>query len=146
MNDHVTIRQWISRRRLRASVDRTLGVKVPKAVFDEAEAYARRKMAFQNEALGLDRGELDGVDGYAAVLFWQGYRSSNDPRWLETLLSYNAADVLALPVLLAHAINELLDATPFAERYALPIPAPGHNPHAPDPNVLHRLAWAFSRK
>ena len=57
MNDHVTIRQWISRRRLRASVDRTLGVKVPKAVFDEAEAYARRKMAFQNEALGLDRGD-----------------------------------------------------------------------------------------
>ena len=57
MNDHVTIRQWISRRRLLASVDRTLGVKVPKAVFDEAEAYARRKMAFQNEALGLDRGD-----------------------------------------------------------------------------------------
>ena len=57
MNDHVTIRQWISRRRLRASVDRTLGVKVPKAVFDEAEAYARRKMAFQNESLGLDRGD-----------------------------------------------------------------------------------------
>ena len=57
MNDPVTVRQWIGRRRLRASVDRTLGVKVPKAVFDEAEAYARRKMAFQNEALGLDRGD-----------------------------------------------------------------------------------------
>ena len=27
------------------------------AAFDEAEAYARRKMAFQNEALGLDRGD-----------------------------------------------------------------------------------------
>lgn len=58
MNDHVTIRQWISRRRLRAAVDRSLGAKVPKAVFDEAEAYARRKMAFQNEALGLDRGDV----------------------------------------------------------------------------------------
>lgn len=57
MNDHVTIRQWISRRRLRAAVDRSLGAKVPKAIFDEAEAYARRKMAFQNEALGLDRGD-----------------------------------------------------------------------------------------
>ena len=57
MNDHVTIRQWISRRRLRAAVDRSLGVKVPKAIFDEAEAYARRKTAFQNEALGLDRGD-----------------------------------------------------------------------------------------
>lgn len=54
MNNPATTREWIGRRRLRASVDRTLGVKVPKAVFDEAEAYARRKMAFQNEALGLD--------------------------------------------------------------------------------------------
>ena len=57
MNNPVTTSERIGRRRLRASVDRTLGVKVPKAVFDEAEAYARRKMAFQNEALGLDRGD-----------------------------------------------------------------------------------------
>ena len=57
MNNPATTSEWIGRRRLRASVDRTLGVKVPKAVFDEAEAYARRKMAFQNEALGLDRGD-----------------------------------------------------------------------------------------
>lgn len=54
MTNPVTTREWIGRRRLRASVDRTLGVKVPKAVFDVAEAYARRKMAFQNEALVLD--------------------------------------------------------------------------------------------
>lgn len=57
MNNPATTSEWIGRRRLRASVDRTLGVKVQKAVFDEAEAYARRKMAFQNEALGLDRGD-----------------------------------------------------------------------------------------
>lgn len=54
MNNPATTSEWIGRRRLRASVDRTLGVKVPKAVFDEAEAYARRKMAFQNDALVLD--------------------------------------------------------------------------------------------
>lgn len=57
MNNPATTSEWIGRRHLWASVDRTLGVKVPKAVFDEAEAYARRKMAFQNEALGLDRGD-----------------------------------------------------------------------------------------
>ena len=57
MNDPVTVRQWIGRRRLRAAVDRTLGVKVQKAVFDKAEAYARQKITFQNEILGLDRGD-----------------------------------------------------------------------------------------
>ena len=56
MTNPVTTRELIGRRRLRASVDRTLGAKVPKAVFDEAEAYARQKMAVQNEALGLDHG------------------------------------------------------------------------------------------
>lgn len=57
MNDPVTVRRWIGRRRLRASVDRTLGVKIPKEIFDDAEAYARRKVAFQNEVLGLNRGD-----------------------------------------------------------------------------------------
>lgn len=95
---------------------------------------------------GVDRGALTGADGYFAVVLWREYTRSGDPALLETLLAYNAADVLALPVLLAHAINELLETTPFADRYALPIPKPGYNPHAPDPRVLRKLAWAFSRK
>lgn len=98
------------------------------------------------ERYGVDRGGLTGANGYFAVILWREYSRSGDPALLETLLAYNAADVLALPVLLAHAINELLDQTPFAARYALPIPRPGDNPHAPDPRVLRKLAWAFSRK
>jgi len=95
---------------------------------------------------GVDRGDLTGVDGYFAVVLWREYMKRGDPALMETLLAYNAADVLALPVLLAHAINELLETTPFAGCYALPIPAPGDNPHAPDPDVLRRLAWAIGRK
>lgn len=95
---------------------------------------------------GLNRGELDGADGYLAVALWREYERRGDPAVLETLLAYNAADVLSLPVLLAHAINERLAATPFAAAYTLPIPLPGPNPHTPDPGVLRRLAWAFSRK
>jgi uncharacterized protein YprB with RNaseH-like and TPR domain len=98
------------------------------------------------ERYGVDRGDLTGADGYFAVILWREYTRSGDPALLETLLAYNAADVLALPVLLAHAVNELLGQTPFADRYALPIPRPGDNPHAPDPRVLRKLAWAFSRK
>ena len=95
---------------------------------------------------GVDRGDLTGADGYFAVVLWREYVRSGDPALLETLLAYNAADVLALPVLLAYAINDLLQTTPFADRFSLPIPRPGHNPHSPDPTVLRRLAWAFSRK
>jgi uncharacterized protein YprB with RNaseH-like and TPR domain len=98
------------------------------------------------ERYGVDRGDLAGADGYFAVILWREYTRHGDPALLETLLAYNAADVLALPVLLAHAINDLLATTPFADRYAMPIPLPGDNPHSPDPTVLRRLAWAFSRK
>lgn len=95
---------------------------------------------------GVDRGDLTGADGYFAVVLWREYVKTADPALMETLLAYNAADVLALPVLLAHAINDMLERTPFADRYRLPIPKPGDNPHAPDPGVLRRLHWAFSRK
>ena len=94
-----------------------------------------------------DPDDSGGPTNYGITLaMWREYCKSGDPALMETLLAYNAADVLALPVLLAHAINELLSTTPFAARFEVPIPRPGHNPHVPDAGVLHRLAWAFSRK
>lgn len=98
------------------------------------------------ERYGLNRGDLAGADGYFAVALWRDYSRRGDPAVLETLLAYNAADVLSLPVLLAHAINECVAGTPFAASHTVPIPHPAPNPHSPDPVVLRRLAWAFSRK
>ena len=46
--------------------------------------------------LGLDRHELDGVDGYTAVLLWQEYTRTRNTRALDTLLAYNIQDVLNL--------------------------------------------------
>jgi len=47
---------------------------------------------------GVSRGDLTGADGYFAVVLWREYQRRGDPAILETLLAYNAADVLALPV------------------------------------------------
>jgi len=38
------------------------------------------------KALGLDRGDLDGVDGYFAVLLWRDYQKKHNEKALETLL------------------------------------------------------------
>ncbi len=57
------------------------------------------------KALGLNRGLLDGIDGYSAVLLWQAFERFNDQRILETLLSYNVEDVLSLEVLMYFAYN-----------------------------------------
>ncbi|MHC1790432.1 ribonuclease H-like domain-containing protein [Solidesulfovibrio sp.] len=120
-----------------------LGARLPKAHIDLRNVLGgigiKGGLKKCEEHFGVDRGELAGADGYLAVLLWREYSRHSHPAVLETLLAYNAADVLALPVLLAHAINQQLSRTPFAAAYSLAIPAPGANPHSPDPNVLRRV-------
>jgi len=43
-------------------------------------------LKFCEKALGLDRGDLDGVDGYFAVLLWRDYQKKHNEKALETLL------------------------------------------------------------
>ncbi len=74
-------------------------------------------------ALGIDRGDLDGVDGYFAVLLWQEYERFGNQRALETLLAYNIEDVLNLERLMLLAFNMKLGDTPFAHTGRLPIPS-----------------------
>ncbi len=57
------------------------------------------------KSLGLCRGELDGVDGYFAVLLWHEYRERGNKKALETLLAYNMADTVNLENLMVQAFN-----------------------------------------
>ena len=50
------------------------------------------------EQLGIPR-QLKGVGGYEAVMLWERYRRHRDRTALETLLKYNAEDVINLKVL-----------------------------------------------
>lgn len=88
---------------------------------------------------GLGRGELDGLDGYAAVLLWQEYQRTGDRRVLETLLAYNIEDTVNLETLMVHAYNLNVAATPFAESHSLPLPAAPPRPYQPDSEVTRRL-------
>lgn len=87
---------------------------------------------------GLDRAELAGLDGYAAVLLWQEYQRSGDRRVLDTLLAYNIEDTVNLETLMVHAYNLNLAATPFAENYRLPLPASPPRPYRADVEVVRR--------
>ena len=46
------------------------------------------------KALGINRGDLDGVDGDFAVLLWRDYQQNQNEKALETLLAYNIEDVI----------------------------------------------------
>lgn len=98
------------------------------------------------KALGLDRGELDGVDGYFAVLLWQEYRRNDSQEALETMLAYNAADVVNLEPLMVQAWNLLIQETPFVDEHRLevhdPAPVP-HQPHIPTVRRIKRRMGAF---
>lgn len=89
--------------------------------------------------MGLDRGNLAGVDGYFAVLLWREYCRTKEPRVLETLLAYNVEDTVNLELLLVQAYNLKLAGTPFAESHRLPMPSLPEKPFLPDLELIDRL-------
>ena len=64
---------------------------------------------------GIDRGDLEGIDGYFAVLLWDDYRRNKNQKALETLLAYNIRDVVNLEILMVLSCNLRLKDTPFVE-------------------------------
>lgn len=96
--------------------------------------------------LGIHRGDLEGVDGYFAVLFWQEYIRRRNPRALETLLSYNIADVLSLETLMVAAYNLKLKETPFFNQLHLETPRLPENPFLPDRDTIDRIRSRFARR
>lgn len=93
--------------------------------------------------MGLHRGELDGVDGYFAVLLWHAYQRSGSRVALETLLAYNIADTVNLEHLMVAAYNLNLKETPFAQSHRLALPSPPESPFRPDPDVIQRIRASF---
>jgi uncharacterized protein len=89
--------------------------------------------------MGIDRGALDGVDGFFAVLLWREYEHLGDERALETLLAYNIEDTVNLERLLVEAYNRNIAPTPFSRSLTLPFPEPAVIPYQPDPDCVERL-------
>ena len=91
--------------------------------------------------LGIHREELDGFDGYLAVLLWRDYQIYKDQRYLNTLLRYNCADVIHLDRLMIEAWNRKLAQLPLpvAHLNLLP-PAPFPNPYPLHPEILDAMS------
>ncbi len=89
--------------------------------------------------LGIDRGDLKGVDGYFAVLLWDEYKKTGNPNALETLLAYNIEDVVNLEVLMIKAFNLKLEQTPFYENNYLPLPDVPVIPFRPDLRIVDKI-------
>lgn len=91
------------------------------------------------KALGIDRGDLDGVDGYFAVFLWHDYQQNKNEKALETLLAYNIEDVVNLETLMVMAYNMKIKDTPFKDTYELPLPKMPEIPFKPDLQTIDRI-------
>jgi uncharacterized protein YprB with RNaseH-like and TPR domain len=89
--------------------------------------------------MGIDRGILNGVDGFFAVLLWDDYLRTRNRRALETLLAYNIYDVLSLEELMVAAYNMKLLETPFHESHRIENPKIPMNPFSPDLYTIERI-------
>lgn len=65
-------------------------------------------------ALGIDRGDIKGIDGFFAVLLWNDYLKNENQKSLETLLAYNIEDVVNLEKLMTIAYNMNISNTSFS--------------------------------
>jgi uncharacterized protein len=130
-------------------IENRLGMRMPQAHIDlrfllKSLGYTGGLKGCEKK-LGLDRDELDGVDGYCAVLLWNDYRRNGNKKALETLLAYNVLDAVNLEALMVLAYNLKVGETPFGETHRIPTPQPVENPFTPHiPTVKRIMEWRYS--
>jgi uncharacterized protein YprB with RNaseH-like and TPR domain len=129
-------------------IERTLGVSLQQAHIDLR--YLLRCLGYKGglkgceRQMGIERGDLDGIDGYFAVLLWREYCCNHCPEALETLLAYNIEDVLNLEKLMVKAYNLSLRETPFAGVKDLPeVIEQVVSPFKPDMQLVRKIKEAF---
>jgi uncharacterized protein len=124
-------------------IERQFGIRMNQAHIDLR--YVLKSLGYTGglkgceRSFGIDRDGLAGVDGFFAVLLWNDYLKSGDPKALETLLAYNIQDVVNLETLLVLAYNLKLKETPFHDDLRLPMPQAPKLPFAADPATINRI-------
>ena len=89
-------------------------------------------------AMGIDRGDLDGVDGFFAVWLWGEYKKKKNEAALETLLAYNCTDVVNLEHLAVTAYNQNMKQTPFGSHRQAAAAKPVKIPFQADKKLVSR--------
>ncbi len=92
--------------------------------------------------MGISRGDLDGVDGYFAVLLWNDYCQKKNKKTLETLLAYNIEDVMNLEKLMVMAFNQKINRLDHLSINALEDPKQPDIPFSPDQTTIDRIKYS----
>ncbi|MGO9117521.1 MAG: ribonuclease H-like domain-containing protein [Desulfomonilaceae bacterium] len=124
-------------------IENDLGIKMNHAHIDLR--YVLKSLGYSGglkgceKKLGLSREELEGIDGFFAVLLWKDFKANNNEKALETLLAYNVTDTVNLETLMFTAYNMKLKETPFLPTHQLTVPERPLNPFTPDMKTIYRI-------
>jgi hypothetical protein len=107
--------------------------------------YVLRSLGFRGglkgceRQLGMDRGDLNDIDGFFAVLLWDEYQETGDQKALDTLLAYNIQDTVTLENLMVTAYKMKLRQTPFYETNFIEEPTLPWNPFSANLATVDRV-------
>lgn len=128
-------------------LERYFRIKLPQAQIDLRYVLSRLGckggLKACEKQLGIDRGALNAVDGYFAVLLWREFEQYGDEAALRTLLAYNIEDTVNLERLLVTAWNRNIADTPFAGTLSLPFPEMPFLAYSPDLECIDRLRQKY---
>jgi hypothetical protein len=91
---------------------------------------------------GISRAELDGIDGYFAVLLWKEYQRGHQGA-LDTLLAYNCEDVLNLEYLMHQAYNLKVRTAGFEDTHTLEIPRKPVSEYRADQGLVRQMRQRY---
>lgn len=124
-------------------IESHFGINLPHAHIDLRHILAslgyRGGLKGCEKQLGIDRGDLEDVDGYFAVLLWYDYIQNMNQKALETLLAYNIQDTVNLETLMVLAYNMKLKDTPFYQSHRLGEPTLPDIPFEADLKTIERI-------
>ena len=98
--------------------------------------------------VGLSRGDdMEGVNGYTAVLLWNYYKDTKDKTAIDSLIHYNLLDTINLEHLLCLAYNKYADMykTKTLEYRTLPI-IESYKPNKKLIDYLHKNPYKYAPK
>lgn len=128
-------------------IESYFNIKLPHSQIDLR--YILKNLGFKGglkkceKAMGIDREDLDGVDGYFAILLWNEYKQNNNQKALETLLAYNIEDVINLETLMIKAYNLNIEKTLFSKTHKIKEPPKPENPLKADMKTIKKLTHQY---
>lgn len=127
-------------------IEKDFNIRLPQAHIDLR--YILKDLGFTGglkgceKQFGIDRKELNGVDGYFAVLLWYDFKKNKNEKALDTLLAYNVQDVVNLEPLMVASYNMKLKTTPFHTSHLLPAPHSPELQFKADTETINRIQRA----